>query len=154
MTTWIGHKPVLFESAVFLPYSLNSQICYWITRYFHNFWILIDLTQCAFLPRQKPWHIYNPPCRVGYVSYVHEILSESLARYQQQQYTMGNFNLVSLIWSKILLPSNSLDRTTNTEFGFTNLKTNTMRTNLLNWCNLVLISKNVVFYVFLVVRIY
>ena len=31
-----------------------------------NFWTLIDLTQCAFLPRQKPWHIYNPPCRVGY----------------------------------------------------------------------------------------
>ena len=30
----------------------------------------------------------------------------------------------------------------------------TMRTNLLNWCNLVSISKNVVFYVFLVVRIY
>ena len=30
----------------------------------------------------------------------------------------------------------------------------TMRTNLLNWCNLVSISKNVVFYAFLVVRIY
>ena len=30
----------------------------------------------------------------------------------------------------------------------------TMRTNLLNWCNLVSISKNVMFYVFLVVRIY
>ena len=30
----------------------------------------------------------------------------------------------------------------------------TMRTNLLNWCNLVSISKNVVFYVSLVVRIY
>ena len=30
----------------------------------------------------------------------------------------------------------------------------TMRTNLLNWCNLVSISKNVLFYVFLVVRIY
>ena len=29
-----------------------------------------------------------------------------------------------------------------------------MRTNLLNWCNLVSISKNVVFYVFGVVRIY
>ena len=29
----------------------------------------------------------------------------------------------------------------------------TMRTNLLNWCNLVSISKNVVFYAFLVVRI-
>ena len=29
-----------------------------------------------------------------------------------------------------------------------------MRTNLLNWCNLVSISKNVVFYAFLVVRIY
>ena len=28
-----------------------------------------------------------------------------------------------------------------------------MRTNLLNWCNLVSISKNVVFYTFLVVRI-
>ena len=82
------------------------------------------MTQCALLPRQKPWHIYNPPCRVGYVSYVHEILSEFIARYQQQQYTMGNFNLVSLIWSKILLPSNSLDPTTNTEFVFTSLKTN------------------------------
>ena len=31
---------------------------------------------------------------------------------------------------------------------------NTMRTNLLNWCNLVSISENVVFYTFLVVRIY
>ena len=31
---------------------------------------------------------------------------------------------------------------------------NTMRTNLLNWCHLVSISKNVVFYAFLVVRIY
>ena len=31
---------------------------------------------------------------------------------------------------------------------------NTMRKNLLNWCNLVSISKNVVFYAFLVVRIY
>jgi hypothetical protein len=30
----------------------------------------------------------------------------------------------------------------------------TMRTNLLNWCNLVSTSKNVVFYAFLVVRIY
>ena len=30
----------------------------------------------------------------------------------------------------------------------------TMRTNLLNWCHLVSISKNVVFYTFLVVRIY
>ena len=30
----------------------------------------------------------------------------------------------------------------------------TMRTNLLNWCNLVSISKNVVFYAFGVVRIY
>ena len=30
----------------------------------------------------------------------------------------------------------------------------TMRTNLLNWCNLVSISKKVVFYAFLVVRIY
>ena len=30
----------------------------------------------------------------------------------------------------------------------------TMRTNLLNWCNLVSISKNVVFNAFLVVRIY
>ena len=30
----------------------------------------------------------------------------------------------------------------------------TMRTNLLNWCNLVSISKNVVFYALLVVRIY
>ena len=30
----------------------------------------------------------------------------------------------------------------------------TMRTDLLNWCHLVSISKNVVFYVFLVVRIY
>ena len=30
----------------------------------------------------------------------------------------------------------------------------TMRTNLLNWCNLVPISKNVVFYTSLVVRIY
>ena len=29
-----------------------------------------------------------------------------------------------------------------------------MRTNLLNWCNMVSISKNVVFYVLLVVRIY
>ena len=33
-------------------------------------------------------------------------------------------------------------------------KGSTMRTNLLNWCNLVSISKNVVFYAFLVVRIY
>ena len=32
--------------------------------------------------------------------------------------------------------------------------TNTMRTNLLNWCNLVSISKTVVFYAFGVVRIY
>ena len=31
---------------------------------------------------------------------------------------------------------------------------NTMRTDLLNWCHLVSISKNVVFYAFLVVRIY
>ena len=30
----------------------------------------------------------------------------------------------------------------------------TMRTNLLNWCHLVSVSKNVVFYAFLVVRIY
>ena len=30
----------------------------------------------------------------------------------------------------------------------------TIRTNLLNWCNLVSISKNIVFYAFLVVRIY
>ena len=30
----------------------------------------------------------------------------------------------------------------------------TMRTNLLNWCNLVSISKNVVFYASLVLRIY
>ena len=30
----------------------------------------------------------------------------------------------------------------------------TMRTNLLNWCNLVSISSNVVFYAFLVIRIY
>ena len=30
----------------------------------------------------------------------------------------------------------------------------TMRTNLLNWCNMVSISKNVVFYTVLVVRIY
>ena len=30
----------------------------------------------------------------------------------------------------------------------------TMRTNLLNWCNLVSIIKNVAFYAFLVVRIY
>ena len=30
----------------------------------------------------------------------------------------------------------------------------TMRTNLLNWCNLVSISKNVVFYAFLVEGIY
>ena len=30
----------------------------------------------------------------------------------------------------------------------------TMRTNLLNWCNLVSISKNEVFYAFLVLRIY
>ena len=34
------------------------------------------------------------------------------------------------------------------------LITYTMRTNLLNWCNLVSISKNVVFYASLVVRIY
>ena len=40
-------------------------------------------------------------------------------------------------------------------FKVTFLKiTYTMRTNLLNWCNLVSISKNVVFYAFLVVRIY
>ena len=31
---------------------------------------------------------------------------------------------------------------------------NTMKTNLLSWCNLVSISKNLVFYAFLVVRIY
>ena len=30
----------------------------------------------------------------------------------------------------------------------------TMRTDLLNWCNLVSLSKNVVFYAFGVVRIY
>ena len=30
----------------------------------------------------------------------------------------------------------------------------TIRTNLLNWCNLVSISKNIVFYAFLLVRIY
>ena len=30
----------------------------------------------------------------------------------------------------------------------------TMRTNLLNWCNLVSINKNLAFYAFLVVRIY
>ena len=30
----------------------------------------------------------------------------------------------------------------------------TIRTNLLNWCNLVSIIKNVVFYAFLVLRIY
>ena len=34
------------------------------------------------------------------------------------------------------------------------LLVSTMRTNLLNWCNLVSISKNVVFFAFLVVRIY
>ena len=34
------------------------------------------------------------------------------------------------------------------------LKSYALRTNLLNWCNLVSISKNVVFYAFLAVRIY
>ena len=34
------------------------------------------------------------------------------------------------------------------------LRNNTMRTNLLNWCNLVSISNNAVFYAFLMVRIY
>ena len=38
--------------------------------------------------------------------------------------------------------------------GHTWVLINTMRTNLLNWCNLVSISKNVVFYAFLMVRIY
>ena len=42
-------------------------------------------------------------------------------------------------WQNILLYSNLSD---------------TMRTNLLNWCHLVSISKNIVFYAFLVVRIY
>ena len=43
-----------------------------------------------------------------------------------------------------------LELSTTSHFGVSN----TMRTNLLNWCHLVSISKNVVFYAFLVVRIY
>ena len=82
-------------------------------------------------------------CNMLITAYTRTVRSLLLLCFGIFQFLTGCYGQKSSVWFMLLYP-NCLE---------TNLNY-TMRTNLLNWCNLVSISKNVVFYVFLVVRIY